>query len=324
MLRSAFFKSRGIGLMTLGITYNHEIMQFTRHAHSHCSKPAFQLITSGITIPEASKKNGGEDASFILPGDVGVFDGVGGWSKSGIDAGLYSRHLAAAARTEVEKQRAGTAHSVNLSEVLDVAAASAKINKLTGSTTVCMASLDEAAGVMNVLNLGDSGLMIFRKVGKSMQVVGYTRPTLHGFNFPAQIGNIADPKLGRMDSDTSEDATAEVFQVQDGDVAVLGSDGLWDNVFETDIMKILEKSELYNRDGESRGVVEGDIERVTQVIAQFALAQSKNKKAVTPWLVELKKEYLRCGAPFDQSEPGGKPDDITVVVAYCQSCRAKK
>ena len=35
----------------------------------------FHTVTSGANIPDKSKKNGGEDALFVLPQDFGVFDG---------------------------------------------------------------------------------------------------------------------------------------------------------------------------------------------------------------------------------------------------------
>lgn len=42
-----------------------------------------------------NSKPRGDDAHFILPTEqiIGLFDGVGGWSKKGVDAGEYAREL---------------------------------------------------------------------------------------------------------------------------------------------------------------------------------------------------------------------------------------
>ena len=151
-----------------------------------------------------------------------------------------------------------------------------------------------------------------------MKVVGKTKETLHGFNFPAQIGNIGDPRLGQMNSDTSKDATIDNFPVQEGDIVVVGTDGLWDNVFEDQIAKILAKSDIFVK-SKNGVVVKDDIDKLVKEITLLALDQSESNTLTTPWSVSLEEEYKRRGRLVAKKETlGGKVDDITVILSYFQ------
>ena len=54
-----------------------------------------RLDAVGFCVPHPAKvERGGEDAHFVLGSSaIGVADGVGGWCKSGVDPGEYSRRL---------------------------------------------------------------------------------------------------------------------------------------------------------------------------------------------------------------------------------------
>ena len=53
----------------------------------------FKFASSLIPHPKKASK-GGEDALFASSNVLFVADGVGGWSGTGIDPGLYSKKLA--------------------------------------------------------------------------------------------------------------------------------------------------------------------------------------------------------------------------------------
>jgi hypothetical protein len=58
------------------------------------------LIAAARSIPHPDKiHKGGEDAHFLSPMSVGVFDGVGGWAEHGVDPAEYSRALGNASKT---------------------------------------------------------------------------------------------------------------------------------------------------------------------------------------------------------------------------------
>ncbi|XP_043694093.1 probable protein phosphatase 2C 80 [Telopea speciosissima] len=91
-------------------------------------------------------------------------------------------------------------------------------------------------------------------------------------------------------------------EVEDGDVIVAGSDGLFDNLFEENIIEIVNK-------------VTGSIGRypywVASMIAESAKIISKDKYLTTPFSLEAKMAGCR--------HSGGKIDDITVLVAFVVS-----
>jgi hypothetical protein len=69
--------------------------------------PATHLVAAGTCIPHPAKvAKGGEDAFFILEDRaLGVADGVGGWTRGGIDPGEYSRQLMEMSAEALRKRR---------------------------------------------------------------------------------------------------------------------------------------------------------------------------------------------------------------------------
>jgi serine/threonine protein phosphatase PrpC len=178
-------------------------------------------------IPHRDKRDrGGEDAFFLSKRAAGVFDGVGGWSALGIDPGLYSRRLA-------ELMRAGTDSMDASSSLVGVLDRAVQTNEAVGSCTACVVALstpveaselDHQRGVLTCVNLGDSGMLVLRK-GK---VIFRSKEQQHYFNCPFQ--------LGTQSKDTPYDAFVDRLDVQAGDWLVLGTDGLFDNVFDAEIV----------------------------------------------------------------------------------------
>ena len=79
---------------------------------------------------------------------------------------------------------------------------------------------------------GDSGFMLVRS-----GTVVYRSPILqHFFDCPLQFG--AAPDFSES-TDNAEDAAVAELQVQPGDVLLAGSDGLWDNCFDSEILQML-------------------------------------------------------------------------------------
>mmetsp|Transcript_9672 Transcript_9672/g.14718 ORF Transcript_9672/g.14718 Transcript_9672/m.14718 type:complete len:110 (-) Transcript_9672:17-346(-) len=87
--------------------------------------------------------------------------------------------------------------------------------------------------------------------------------------------------------------------VQHQDIVVMGTDGLWDNLFEEDI-----KSCLRPHFSRTSGL---DTSAASKCISTLAEAKSYDKTYDSPFAVEAKKH--------EQDEPGGKEDDITVIVS---------
>lgn len=82
-----------------------------------------------------------------------------------------------------------------------------------------------------VANLGDCGVKLLR----GGRVVGATAVQEHAFNMPYQI---ADPD-SFPETDMAADAQLYSFPVQPGDVIVMASDGLWDNLWDEQVREVL-------------------------------------------------------------------------------------
>lgn len=95
-------------------------------------------------------------------------------------------------------------------------------NKKIGSCTCVILEMNEQESQVNTVNLGDSGYLWVRKEGVDGVPKFETKSQQHSFNFPFQIGYGGDdPARGDI----------AMHQVKDNDIFIVGSDGLWDNLY---------------------------------------------------------------------------------------------
>jgi protein phosphatase PTC7 len=90
-------------------------------------------------------------------------------------------------------------------------------------------------------------------------------------------------------------------QVSSGDVIILGSDGLWDNISVPEVSKTVTGEILKG----SRPSI------IAQRLAGRAFEAAMDRKGSTPYSVS-------ASEAFDMIYSGGKPDDITVLVTHLQ------
>jgi len=153
---------------------------------------------------------------------------------------------------------------------------------LKGSTTATIAILD--GDLLRVANLGDSRVLALRHIDGLWNIVLKTREQQHYFNCPYQ--------LGTGSPDRPAHAELSAVRVQEGDVLVITTDGVHDNLFDADVVRCL---------------VGTDVAAAAKCIAMAAYAASKNHSVLTPFSVNSGAE----GYVYH----GGKPDDITCLVA---------
>lgn len=247
----------------------------------------------------------GEDAYFYATNRngitaMGVADGVYMWKEKGIDAGLFSRRLMEFARHAVDL---GT---TDVLRVLQFAAKRLRLEGIQGSSTACIVLVDHLQGRLAAANCGDSGFLVMgrrrherasaSKTGASSSRGGfevkYRSPQQeHSFGHPYQLGHFAE-------ADLPEDAMLTTMPVSPGDILVLGSDGLFDNVSEAELVEEVE-----------RDVMEGvQPSVIAQRLAFLAFSNSQDKRKVTPY-------SEGASEAFDMVYNGGKSDDITVLCA---------
>jgi len=118
----------------------------------------------------------------------------------------------------------------------------------------------------------------------------------HQFNFPYQLGAESD--------DLPEHAVLKDIGVNEGDVVVMGTDGLFDNVFPNEIVNIVSKT-LGN---------EKNTKQLVEVATKSSLAELIAKEASKMAKSPRDSPFAKM-APNQWGFQGGKVDDITVIVA---------
>lgn len=241
-------------------------------------KCPLRLESGASMLPHPAKvARGGEDAFFIEGDWVGVADGVSGWAALGVNSGLYSRDLMWQCAEVVRWGEAGKDPRAVIEEAHSR-------TDFQGSCTVTVACLDDR--VLRVANLGDSGFLLLRDGA----VVERSQCMQHAFDSPFHIGKSAG-------DDPSESQVYEL-EVHPGDVLLLGTDGLYDNVFETQIINIV-----------SIAIAEG---RPAEVAAKRLSVAAQKNASCTTGTTPFCEEAKAAGNKYE----GGKLDDITVIVSY--------
>ncbi|KAJ6006597.1 hypothetical protein N7451_004541 [Penicillium sp. IBT 35674x] len=209
------------------------------------------------TTRRRSRPDSGEDAFFVSrigsrrqgqPADeaeavaFAVADGVGGWTESRVDPADFSHgicgHMANTALSwdqPADKLRPKQLLQSGYDQV--VADPTIKAGGSTASVGVALPD-----GRVELANLGDSGSVLLRLAA----VHHYSLPQTHGFNTPYQL-SLIPPKMraqasifgGAYLEDFPRDASVTNIQVQHGDVLILATDGVFDNLNNQDILKLV-------------------------------------------------------------------------------------
>ena len=307
--------------------------------------PELELLEGPFT----GRPNSGQDAFFISRISnsssvaFGVADGVGGWSDSGFDSAHFSHGLCQgmarnAASPPSSSNNDGTeAEKIGPRTLLERAYKGIVEDKIVegGGTTACVA-VGKGDGNVTVANLGDSGFVQLR-LGA---VNHYSNPQTHAFNTPYQL-SIVPPRIlalsrafgGGPLHDMPKDASITTHEVRHGDVLVFATDGVWDNLSPTDLLRIVSKqmqgfqawvngdkgtevSDKIFELTEEGGIAVGQrrVEDTLQAnLAVHVVGEAKSASLDInregPFAREIRKRYPR------EEWRGGKVDDICVVVA---------
>ncbi|CAL4886545.1 unnamed protein product [Urochloa decumbens] len=217
---------------------------------------------------------------------VGVADGVGGYRHHGVDASAFARELMRSAHEEAVTAPPGT--RVCPLTLLERAYERTAASGTPAASTAAIVSL--AGGALRWVNVGDSGFAVFR----DGRLLIRSRKQQSHFNCPLSLkaedaGGVAGAEVG--------EAPAAA-----GDVVVVGTDGMFDNVSDDELERIV-----------GMGVAMGFSPlNMAEVVAAFAHEAARCTYRDTPYSVEKRKQM---GA----ASTCGKPDDITVVVAFIVS-----
>ncbi|XP_042503237.1 probable protein phosphatase 2C 55 [Macadamia integrifolia] len=249
-------------------------------------KSHLNLFMGSSYIPKENEfKPKGEDAHFICENQqvFGVADGVGSWAKKGIDAGKYARELMSNCVMAVEDEVVGSA--VNPLSVLEEAFSNTHSE---GSSTACIVAMSDD-NCLHYANVGDSGFIVIR----GEELIYCTTSQQRRFNCPFQLGK---------HSDNPSVAIESKVEVEEGDIIVAGTDGLFDNLFQQEIFEIVT---------EFTDLIGMYPYFVARLIAKEAEMSSRDCNRESPFSISAENAGYY--------HPGGKKDDITVVVAHVVS-----
>lgn len=285
-------------------------------------------------------------------GALGVADGVGGWAESGVNPAEYSQTLMEMARQYLEGDESMAATSeegrdgpsmgsgqwldappgmnpVNSVDVysspwettaagvtertaLKALAVAHKLTRKPGSATACVLRLDQQSGELEGVNLGDSGFLIIR----GGEIVFQSEPQQHFFDCPFQLG--CAPEFTSASDSVEDDAAVYRVPLQLGDVIVLATDGLLDNVWPADIAALAPRSAA-------------EVQSTADALASLALRHGTDPEFESPYAVEAAAEGIDLpiweklakvsfsGGKLELGKfRGGKLDDVTVVVGLVE------
>lgn len=226
---------------------------------------------------------------------LAVADGVGGWRDYGVDPGDFSYSLLRSVDHITNVSKNWSAHN----PVVLLASAFRELlhskRPITGSSTACVLFLDHDSCRLFTVNIGDSGFLVVRKG----RVVHQSEEQQHYFNTPFQLAVPPPGHDGSALNDSPESANQSQFAIEDGDVILLATDGVFDNVPEP--ILVAELSKL--------GGVKDQIfvQQTANSIALMARNLSFDGKFMSPFSQRAREYGIRA--------IGGKPDDITVLLA---------
>lgn len=241
----------------------------------------------------------GDDAWLVKNVDsadvLAVADGVGGWRDYGVDPSDFSLSLL----RSIERITS-ISNPCNFRNPVDLLSAAFhellhSKRPITGSSTACILILEHESNNLFTVNIGDSGFLVVRKG----QVVHKSEEQQHYFNTPFQLALPPPGHHGSALSDSPQSASQSQFAVQDGDVILLATDGVFDNV--------------------PQPVLVAELSKLGGVRDQLCVQKTANSIALMARNLSFDGRYM---SPFAQRARdygiravGGKPDDITVLLA---------
>jgi len=265
------------------------------------------LWSGGYSIAKAEGKC--EDAYFAETCGCGVADGVGSmaqFANHGVDAAAYAAELMAIAARSLRGRCDTQASPCSmLGGALEAVEAAEKGVTAYGASTITV--LELSGLTLDIANLGDSGFMVIRKnpLLGAFEILARSTSQQHAWNFPYQLLRVPPTlrvRLPRgMRTDSARDCATLKMAVCPGDLVLLFTDGVTDNLHDSDITDIVE-SECCSGGGSPP-------EALAQKLALAAYNRSIDEVADTPFAREAREN----GMP---SYCGGKIDDVTVVAAW--------
>jgi len=199
--------------------------------------------------------------------------------------------------------------------------------------SVLIYNFDLKRSILHCGNIGDCELLVLRQVqskssvpddtdagqnstndnniAKKVECASYgiidrVAPGCFSFNMPHQIGmQLIGSSLDIIDC---PHITVQKIRVQSGDIVIAGSDGLFDNVFEEEILEMTGQF-VHNIKQEVDSLDKANWEKLAKNLTKLAIRYGKDRKYLSPFAV-------KASEVSGTKMRGGKLDDTTVLVSY--------
>ncbi|KEZ44473.1 hypothetical protein SAPIO_CDS3484 [Scedosporium apiospermum] len=262
----------------------------------------------------------GDDAVYASDYFICANDGVGAWStRPRGHAGLWSRlilHFWVASMEDdiLRAHQSNEEYHPDPVAYLDRAyeqtlEATSAPNDCQGTTTACGAQLyykkseetGENVPTLFITNLGDSQVLVMRPGEK--EILYKTTEQWHWFDCPFQLGT------NSLDT-PRKNAALTMMEIEVGDIVLAMSDGVIDNLWEHEIVRIVTESlEKWETSDDPRTKAMGRIQFAASELMTAAKTIAEDPFAESPYMEHAIEEGL--------ASSGGKLDDISVVAALC-------
>jgi protein phosphatase PTC7 len=196
---------------------------------------------------------------------MGVADGVGSWREYGVDPRLFSSRLMEECQSILQEACSSDDKEVGGDggggqkyprqalfpcDILAEAYQRVKAADIVGSCTACVGLFDSMRHQLHFSNLGDSGIIVLRHIDSDiagtlkrdkvpraerksdLRIAYVSQQQLLSFNHPFQLGWTGDEVTNGESRSfkTAQEACSSSLHIRRGDIIIMATDGLFDNV----------------------------------------------------------------------------------------------
>eukprot|EP01054_Gregarina_sp_Poly1_P006032 Gregarina_sp_Poly_1__6031@NODE_317_length_9565_cov_131_514529_g141_i1_p2_GENE_NODE_317_length_9565_cov_131_514529_g141_i1NODE_317_length_9565_cov_131_514529_g141_i1_p2_ORF_typecomplete_len664_score106_32SpoIIE/PF07228_12/3_7e19SpoIIE/PF07228_12/5PP2C_2/PF13672_6/1_6e16PP2C/PF00481_21/1_3e10_NODE_317_length_9565_cov_131_514529_g141_i11351994 len=276
---------------------------------------------------------------------VGVADGVGEWGEydccprqfatelmdgSQAFAETLQYHWTIAPGEPIDSTKASERALAALRAGFERAS---KAEDCFGSSTSIVAGMDARGETLGVANIGDSSCIVLRRsphIFRHMTIAKRTKEQQHFFNCPYQLSRVPEkkdlPSLERRGlyalmkiisnlshgvmSDTPDMASLHDLKVREGDLVLLASDGLFDNLFDSEIIYLASlclspyESKLFFRDINQSSSSEAASAPTSTDAGADEAPLMRQRRLTEAWVAGALPHPLACEPPATSPEFG--------------------
>jgi len=324
------------------ISINPTVLLSTSHSYPATLRSSFSTLSLSLTTgvaatprarPANEHDNPSEDAYFIAPVAsilsssslstsssssypkgminstyLGIADGVGSWTGI-VDPKLYPTALMKNTCTTLMENDISNTFPDNITSLIKHTWEQTNNQQIEGSSTITLSLFDAVHNVLRTQNIGDGQVLLLRHDTSTSLLTNYkvfsrTVSQSKRFNLPYQLGYSKNIKNIQY-FDLPDKQQNYSWNIQDKDIIILSTDGMFDNLFDKDILDILSKK-LPLLSSLSTGEF---CHALAKQLVTTAREYSLDRRRDGPFAVEAKDNDILWSL-------GGHPDDITVIVGY--------